>query len=563
MKARPSAGAPRRPPRNLFDDAPVGLFTVDRRLVVRRANEQGRHLLGVHRRSAAVGRRLIDGLDDATGQRLMSAVSTLAPSDGMSMGEVRWKRNPGDPRVVRVEARARPKGDDVLLAFIDVTDARTQADSAEHRAQHDGLTGLLNRSAAMDRLVAALQAAQSGGWRLAVMFVDLDHFKQLNDSLGHEAGDGLLCEVARRLDRALQGPCVAARLGGDEFLVLLPTLLAADDPVALADQLLASLGQPVQLAGKEVRPSASVGVSLYPDDGIDARTLLRLADLALYRAKQAGRHAVRFYEAGMDAEAQRRPRLRTELEQALERQEFCLHYAPQQALATGQVSGFGTLLGWLHPQEGLVPPERFVPVAEETGLIHRIGQWALETAAGQLQQWREQGVAQPRLSLKVSPRQLEQPGIDTLVGELIRDKGLTPKLLQLWVSESALASSSPRILEALKALRGLGVGLALDRFGTGGSSLVDLPRVMPDAVCVDRSLVARISQASDGRALVSAIVALSRPLGLKVMADGVETAAQKEFLAGIGVDEIQGRIAGPPMPAEAAMQYLMGRGAAG
>lgn len=550
-----------RSPRNLFDDAPVCLFTVDRRLVVRRANEQGRRLLGVHRQSAAVGRRLLDGLDDATGLRLMTAVSALAPADGMSMGEVRWKHNQADPRVVRVEARARPKGDDVLLAFIDVTDARAQAESAEHRALHDGLTGLPNRSAVMDRLVAAVAAARAGGWRLAVMFVDLDHFKELNDSLGHEAGDGMLCEVAARLRSALEGQSVAARLGGDEFLVLLPTLLPADDPVAMADQLLASLGQPLQLAGKEVRPSASVGVSLFPTDADDAKTLLRLADLALYRAKQDGRNAVRFYEPGMDADAQRRPHLRTELEQALARSELRLHYQPQLELATGRIAGMGALLRWVHPTEGLVHPERFIALAEETGLIHPIGEWALQTAVTQLHHWRECGLEHLRLSVKLSPRQLERPGIDTIVGELIQKKGLPPRLLQLQVAQSALAAGSPKIFDALGALRRVGVGLALDRFGTGASSLADLPRVMPDAVRVDRTLVARLPDAVDGCALVTAIVALARPLGLKVLADGVETAAQKDFLRGIGVDEIQGHFAGGPMPAEEATQCLLGAAA--
>jgi diguanylate cyclase (GGDEF)-like protein len=510
MRARTNGSGHQRPPRNLFDEAPVGLFTVDRRLVVRRANEQGRRLLGVHRRSAAVGRRLLDGLDEATGRRLVKSVSLLAPADGMSMGEVSWTHDPGDPRVVRVEARARPKGDDVLLAFIDVTDARAQADSAEHRARHDGLTGLPNRTAALNRLDEALQAARADGQRVAVMFVDLDHFKALNDTLGHEAGDGLLCEVAARLRRALPGQCVPARLGGDEFLVLLPTLQPADDPAALADQLQASLRQPLQLMGEEVRPSVSVGVSLFPADGTDAKTLLRLADLALYRAKRDGRNTVRFYEAGMDADAQRRPRLRSELEQALARSELRLHYQPQLDLATGRIAGMG---------------------------------------------------AQLRLSVKVSPRQLELPGIDTLVGELIQREGLPAGLLQLQAAESALAARSVKVFEALGALRRLGVSLALDRFGTGASSLADLPRVMPDAVRVDRSLVARLPDAADGRALVTAIAALARPLGLKVLADGVETAEQRVFLQGIGVDEIQGHVTGLPMPAEETTQHLFGHGA--
>lgn len=290
--------APHRPG-NLFDDAPVSLFTVDRRLVVRRANEQARQLLGVRRRSAAVGRRLLDGLDDASGQRLLSALSRLGPADGMSIGEVCWGRSPGDLRVVRVEARARPKGDDVLLAFIDVTEARAQTDRAEHRARHDGLTGLPNRAAVLERLDGALEAASDGRGRVAVMFLDLDHFKDLNDSLGHEAGDSLLCEVGARLRAALPGQGVAARMGGDEFLVLLPGLLPDDDPAVLAGRLHRHLGQPLQLRGREVRPSASVGVSLFPTHADNARTLLRLADLALYRAKRDGRNAVRLYEPGM------------------------------------------------------------------------------------------------------------------------------------------------------------------------------------------------------------------------------------------------------------------------
>ena len=278
----------------------MSLFTVDRRLVVRRANGQARRLLGVQRRNAAVGRRLLDGLDDAAGRRLLSALSSLGPADGLCVGELRWRSGQGDARVVRVEARARPRGDDVLLAFIDVTEAREQADSAEHRASHDELTGLLNRSAVLDRLEAAMQAARGSGESLAVMFVDLDHFKDVNDSLGHEAGDQLLCEVASRLRNALEGRAVAARLGGDEFLVLLTGLRPEDDAVALADQVLSGLCRPLALSGQEVCPAASVGVSLFPKDAEDTRTLLRRADLALYRAKRGGRGAVRLYQPDMD-----------------------------------------------------------------------------------------------------------------------------------------------------------------------------------------------------------------------------------------------------------------------
>ncbi|MFM8770283.1 MAG: EAL domain-containing protein, partial [Rubrivivax sp.] len=244
------------------------------------------------------------------------------------------------------------------------------------------------------------------------------------------------------------------------------------------------------------------------------------------------------------------------------RSELLLHYQPQLKLASGRIAGMGVLLRWIHPAEGLVHPERFIALAEETGLIHPIGDWVLQTAVTQLHEWHERGLQQLRLSVKVSPRQLERPGIDTRVGAWIREKGLPPRLLQLQVAQSALAGGSGRIFDALEALRRVGVGLALDRFGTGASRLADLPRVMPDAVRVDRSLVARLPDAADGCALVTAIVALARPLGLRVLADGVETAAQKAFLQGIGVDEIQGHLAGAPMPASEATQRLFSDGGA-
>lgn len=295
-----AAGVRRSPPSNLFEDAPVGLFTVDRRLVVRRANGQARRMLGVHQRSAAVGRRLLDRLDDDAGRQLLSALSSLRPAGDLSVGEVRWRCDQGDARVVRVEARARPRGNDVLLAFIDVTEARAEADSAQHRARHDGLTGLLNRTAVLALLEEALQTARGREERLAVVFVDLDHFKTLNDTLGHEAGDKLLCEVAQRLNGALDGRVVAARLGGDEFLALLPGLRPDDDAQDLAGQLLSRLCEPLDISGHEVRPAASMGVSLFPQDAEDGRHLLRRADLALYCAKREGRGAVRCYQAGMD-----------------------------------------------------------------------------------------------------------------------------------------------------------------------------------------------------------------------------------------------------------------------
>lgn len=565
--AAPAPEDPQASADALLDRLPVGLLTVDRRLMVRGANEQGRRLLGVHRRRASIGRRLLDGLRAEDRHRLRDTLSALplqeghGGGDGVSCGEVRFESGEDGERVLRVEARAQASDGHVVLACIDVTDSRAETERAEHRANHDALTGLPNRAAILEALRRALGAPRSRDDRLAVMFVDLDRFKVLNDTLGHEAGDRLLCEVATRLRSCLGERGVAARLGGDEFLVMLPRVAGQEEAVVSAHDIARALGQPLTLAGQEWLPTASIGVSLYPVHGNDDKSLLRHADLALYRAKREGRDGVRLYDSTMDApEPLTHSALGAELTRALAQREFVLHFQPQMTLADGKLAGMGALLRWQHPMLGLLGPDRFIPLAEDSGMIHPLGEWVLRSAADQLAQWHKVGFNALRLSVKVSPRQLERPSIGELVQEVVKAHGLVPRRLQLQVAESAVARGTPRLLEVLGTLRQSGVGLALDRFGTGASSLAILPQVLPDAVRVDRAIVARVPEAQDACALLRAIVALARSLSLKVLAEGVERPAQKDFLGTVGVDEFQGNLAGLPMTAESATVHLRSLG---
>jgi diguanylate cyclase (GGDEF)-like protein len=541
---------------------PIGLLTVDRRLVVRSANAQGRRLLGVRRQGVALGRRLLDGLRAEDRHRLRDTLSALpdppvaGEQEGVSCGEVRFESGDQGERVLRVEARARPPDGHVVLAFVDVTESRAETDQALHRANHDALTGLPNRAAILAQLREAVAQARAQGHGLAVMFVDLDRFKSLNDTLGHEAGDHLLCEVAVRMRASLGPRGVAARLGGDEFLVVLPRLMTPLEASTLAREVAVALGQPIMLAGQQWRPTASIGVSLYPEHAADEKGLLRHADLALYRAKREGRNGVRLYDPTLDGSEATDVTSVAEMARALAAGEFLLYFQPQVSLADGRVSGMGALLRWQHPAHGLLRPDRFIAAAEDQGLIHPLGEWALRTAADQMVRWRDEGFTDLRVSVKVSPRQLDRPGIEVVVGDLVRTRGLAPRQLQLQVAESALVSAAAHRVEALGSLRQLGVGLALDRFGTGASSLAVLPQVMPDTVRVDRSIVARVPEADDACSLVRAIVALARPLSLKVLAEGVEQPAQREFLGAAGVDEFQGHLAGLPMPAADATAHL-------
>jgi diguanylate cyclase len=427
-----------------------------------------------------------------------------------------------------------------------------------HQAQHDGLTGLPNRALFQDRLERAVAGAARNGHELAVMFIDLDGFKLVNDTLGHHAGDLLLVEVAHRLEQCLRQSDTVARMGGDEFTVILADLRDPEDAALVARKLIRSLKQSVRVAGHEMNVTASVGVSLFPRDGQDATSLACHADVALYRAKQDGKNDVRFFSHDMNAAALERVQLEAQLHGALERDELTLHYQPQCDAATGRVRSFEALLRWTHPELGSVPPDRFIPVAEDSGLIIPIGAWVLEEAARQVAAWREDGFDGVRVAINVSPVQFAREDFVWLIEQTLERYGLEGRHLEIELTERLIVRDLDRASKRLAALRALGVTVSIDDFGAGHSSLSYLTRLPVDVLKVDRSFVGALGSGSDAGRVVQAIVGLAHAFGLSVVAEGIETDVQLQAVTALGCERTQGYLLGRPAPALEAVRWLEG-----
>jgi len=416
--------------------------------------------------------------------------------------------------------------------------------SAEQRlsylAQFDTLTGLANRSLFFDRFAQTLKQAQRNEWRVGVLFIDLDRFKVVNDMLGHATGDQLLIEVAARLQKCVRAADALGRLGGDEFAIVLSELRRPDDAALVAQKVVAALSQPFTLEGQEIYLSASLGIGVYPSDGSDADTLLRNADTAMYRAKERGRNGYQFYLPEMNELALERLQLQTQLRGALERREFVLHYQPKACLASGRISGFEALLRWQHPERGLVPPQQFIGILEETGLILPVGEWVVRTVCEQLAEWQAAGVTPRPVAINLSARQIQQRNLDATIAAILADTGIDAGLLELELTESMLMSDAEEAVRMLNTLRRYGVRLSIDDFGTGYSSLAYLKRFPLDALKIDRAFIRDVTTDPDDASIALAIISLAHSLKLKVIAEGVETEAQLEFLKAHGCDEVQG-----------------------
>jgi diguanylate cyclase (GGDEF)-like protein len=388
------------------------------------------------------------------------------------------------------------------------------------------------------------------------MFVDLDRFKVINDTLGHEAGDEVLCEAARRLRHTLRASDVVARLGGDEFVVMIPELDAATQAEAAARKVLAALMAPMTIGGRELTLTASIGICLYPQDGEDEQSLMKNADAAMYRAKEAGKNNFKFHNPATDRRSLERLAMETSLRRGVERNEFFLEYQPRLALESGAVTGVEALVRWAHPDLGVVPPGEFIELAEETGAIHDIGRWVLEAACVQAARWSRDGLPPVRIAVNVSARQFAHDNLVGQVAAALAVSRLAPSRLELEITESAVAQNVERAAQILGALRKLGVRVSLDDFGTGYSSLAQLKRFPIDTLKVDRSFVAELPGNADDAAIARAIIAMGRSLRLLVVAEGIETPAQYAFLREQGCDEVQGFLVSRPLGAADCADFL-------
>ncbi|HUQ25394.1 MAG TPA: EAL domain-containing protein [Burkholderiales bacterium] len=434
---------------------------------------------------------------------------------------------------------------------------RKQAEEAvRFVATHDELTKLPNRVMFAQRLEHALSQATRHGRRLAVLFLDLDRFKIINDTLGHDVGDAVLREVARRLTESLRASDTVARLGGDEFVVLLEELSDPMYVTAVAHKLLATLAHPVALGGREYHVTASIGASAYPDDSADAQALLKNADIAMYRAKEHGRNTFQFYSAQLNLHTVERLTLESGLRRALERDELRLCFQPQVELRSGRVTGVEALVRWQHPEHGLLAPARFIGIAEETGLIVPIGNWVLQAACDAHREWGRQGLPRLRVSVNLSARQFAQDNLVRDIRSLMGGGGFGPGRLELEITESMVMRDPDRVVALLRELREIGVRVSIDDFGTGHSSLAYLKRFPVDSLKIDRSFIAGVPDDLGDVAITHAVIGMAHNLGMKVIAEGVETKVQRDFLAAQDCDEYQGYFFSPPVSAEEILALL-------
>jgi diguanylate cyclase (GGDEF)-like protein/PAS domain S-box-containing protein len=437
-----------------------------------------------------------------------------------------------------------------VMVFHDVSAARAMTLKMSYLAQHDSLTDLPNRVLLSERLSEAIALSSRYQRKLALLFMDLDRFKHINDSLGHVVGDRLLQSVARRIFTCVRSSDIVGRQGGDEFVVLLWEVRHTEDAALTAAKILEALRQPYHIDAHQLHITASIGIVAYPDDGTDADTLMKKADLALYHAKETGRDGYQFFTSDLSARAIERQSLESSLRHAIERQELVLHYQPKLNLATGAIIGAEALIRWCHPDRGLVSPAKFIAIAEDCGLIVPIGRWVLREACRQARAWQLAGQPSLCISTNVSPVELRTAGFVAAVRDVLRETGMEPHLLELELTETALIEDTRSVAEVLKELKDIGVLLALDDFGTGYSSLTHLQRFPIDALKIDQSFVRDLATDEDGTGIVTVMIGMGKSLHMQVVAEGVETREQLELLKEHGCPQAQGHYFSRAVPAE-------------
>jgi diguanylate cyclase (GGDEF)-like protein/PAS domain S-box-containing protein len=490
-------------------------------------------------------------------------IAALLPGVGMlNSVEVELRRNDGTP--LWVLQNVVLVGDSmtgvVHATVVDISDRKRAEEQIEFHAYHDVLTALPNRKLFTDRLRHALGRAKRTGKSLGVMFIDIDHFKTINDTLGHTAGDELLLEMARRLRACVREEDTVARIGGDEFTMILAELRHPEDAGNVAEKVLDAVQVPLTIAGMQIVVTASVGISLYPVDGADPEALLRNADSAMYRAKEAGRNTYQLCTDEMKQRAMDRLSIESRLRTALRDQQMVLAYQPQINLLTGRTIGVEALVRWNDPERGVMQPAAFIPIAEESRLIVPLGEWVLRTACRQTKEWHDQGSGPVRVAVNLSARQFQQHDLVEMVQSALEDVDLSPSSLELEITETTAMQNAEVTVETLRALRDLGVGISIDDFGMGYSSLNYLRRFPITGVKIDRAFVSDVTSNDGDAAIVSAVIGMARNLRLRVTAEGVETAEQFAFLRSRECDEAQGYYFGRPVCATEMTRALIRHG---
>ncbi|MRR09351.1 EAL domain-containing protein [bacterium] len=542
----------------VFEYSAEAILVTDASGVILSVNPAFTYITG-YRPDEAVGntpRLLKSGRHD---QAFYTAFWHTLTTEGRWQGEIWDRRKDGTiyPKWTTINAvREGGRITHFVALFSDISERKEHENRIRYLAEHDHLTGLPNRRLLEERGRQLIGSGRRRDTGMAVMMIDLDRFKFVNDTLGHQIGDRLLVEVARRLVGCVRATDTVVRLGGDEFVLLLEEMEGAEDAVVVARKVHEALNLPIHIEGKALHTPPSIGISLYPNDGEDIDTLMRHADAAMYQAKEAGRNTWRFFTAEMNAAMQDRLRLEQDMRHSLENEGFELHFQPQFDVHERQIVVWEALLRWPHPERGWVGPDQVIPIAEETGLILPLGCWVLRAACREMRRWQDEGLGVFRVGINLSPHQVSQPDLVECVTDALAMYDLTPERLELEITESVLLARSPHILETLRRLKALGVSLTLDDFGTGYSSLTYLKAFAVDRVKIDRSFVRDLVHDSNDAAIVRAVISLARALNLGVVAEGVETADQQAFLLEHGCRETQGYLMGRPMAGREVAAYL-------
>jgi diguanylate cyclase (GGDEF)-like protein/PAS domain S-box-containing protein len=495
--------------------------------------------------------RIIDGVTRKPTENPMAMAVAQNKTVGLTANCVLMRR---DGHESPIEDSAAPihdrdgHGAGAVIVFHDVSVARSMSLQMTHSAQHDFLTGLPNRMLLNERISHAIALASRHMKKVVVLFLDLDGFKHINDSLGHPIGDQLLQSIAKRLVNCVRGTDTVSRQGGDEFVVLLSEVAQSEDAAISARRMLQALAEAHSINQHDLQVTASIGVSIYPDDGPDAETLVKNADTAMYQAKENGRQNYRFFKPAMNVRAVERQSIEASLRRALERQEFSLHYQPKINVRTREITGAEALLRWTHPSRGPVPPAQFIPVAEDCGLILPIGNWVLREACKQARLWQGAGLPLGTMAVNISALEFRGENFLESVTSVLADTGLNPKSLELELTESVLMKRAESAISVLQALRAIGVQLAVDDFGTGYSSLSYLSRFPVDALKIDQSFVRQITSSPPKSTIITTIISLGQSLNLRVIAEGVETHEEMVYLLAHECDEAQGYYFSRPVP---------------